>query len=91
MALNIKDLKPNTSFKIYYGKNNINNKIIHIRSIVDKNHIVFRTYSKRKGWQYTIRWYHYFELLIENNNIFKRDKLWLEKYWGVSKNRIEKF
>jgi hypothetical protein len=54
----------------YYGEGNINNKVIHVRSIVDGNQIVFKTWFKhKKMWSYQINHLYYFEFLIKNNHI----------------------
>lgn len=69
--LNIKDIKPNTKFRIYYSANHCMNKIIHIRAAVDEKYIVCRAYSKSKGWRYWTEWIYYFELLIEHKHLYK--------------------
>lgn len=66
MLNSIQDLKPNTKVRLFYNENNINNKIIHIREIVDGEYIVFKIYNKRKGWIYKIEHICWFEINIES-------------------------
>ena len=61
----IEKIKPNVKIKLFFNENNINNKIIHIRSIVDEEYVAFRVYSKRKGWIYKIEHITWFEVHSE--------------------------
>jgi hypothetical protein len=48
-------IKVGDSFKIDYGPKNSNNKVIHIRALVDDEYYVFRWWSKRRQrWIYDI-------------------------------------
>lgn len=46
------------SWKIFFNKDNPNNKLIHIRGIVD-DEIVFRSWSTRKQY-----WFYYVESIL---------------------------
>ena len=57
------DSKEGKSFRIFYGKDNVNNRIVHIRAIVDDEMIVFRWWSRQKqGWIYEVQHLYFFEL-----------------------------
>ena len=57
------DLTVGKSFKIHYGEGNINNRVIHIRAIVDDDKVVFRWWSKgRQSWIYEVEHLEYFVL-----------------------------
>ena len=63
---------PGNSLRIYYGDGNLNNKIIHIRSIVDEEYIVLRTWLKhKKRWSYEVKSVYCFELLFNHGNLAK--------------------
>lgn len=68
----LEDLKPGKSFRIRYdNKNNVNNRVIHIRAIVDDEMIVFRQWSRRRQrWIYAIEHLYYFELI--NTGVLQR-------------------
>ena len=70
----IKDkLLPGRKFKIYWGKDNLNNKIITIVAIVDGDHVVSKMWSKRKRYYlYTVDDLFWFELLEEKGVIKRR-------------------
>ena len=60
-------------YRIFYYKNNPNNKIIHIRQIVDDNQVVYMWWSKTKRrWIYEIDTKYFFE--IGNEHIKKLGK-----------------
>jgi len=66
------DLKAGDRIKIFYNVNNINNKTIQIRSIVDKTKIVSRVWSRRKKmWIYTLEDVSHFEYLYEKGKLVK--------------------
>lgn len=68
--MNIDDIKAGKKFKIYYGKNNINNCKIHIRSIVDDRWIAYKQWSTfRQRWVYNIESKLWFEQLIRSEFI----------------------
>jgi len=65
-------VNPGEKYKIFYNKNNINNKVIHIRAIVDDYQIICRHWSRYKQrWIYTIENEYYFYLLNESDSISK--------------------
>lgn len=48
------EFKPGQKWRYHYGENNRANKVIHIRSIVDKNIVIYRHWSYRyQSWSYT--------------------------------------
>lgn len=50
------DIKIGETYKLFYGDNNINNSVIHIRAFVDDNFVVLRSWSKhKKQWVYDIK------------------------------------
>lgn len=60
---------PGLSYQIYYSDGNINNKKIHVRAIVDEDRVVYRSWSKRKGWVYSVESLYYFELLKNDGHL----------------------
>lgn len=66
-------LQPGTSWKIDYGKNNINTQVIHIRAIVDEDWVVFCAWSLGKQtWRYTVGSLYYFWLLDKDGRLKAR-------------------
>ena len=60
-------------YKLSYGKNDWNNKLIHVRAIVDEDWFVYRWWSRhKKRWRYTIEINYMFKL-------WQRDKCLTEK------------
>ena len=56
-------LQPGKSVRVFYNENNPNNKIKHIRAIVDGEYIVFRVWGEnKKQWFYCIEWVYGFYL-----------------------------
>ena len=52
-------LKVGKKYKIDYGKNNSNNKVIHIRAFVDDEYVVYRYWSRRKNrYYYLVEWFY---------------------------------
>jgi len=43
------DFKKGEKWKLYFNENNINNKLIHIRGIIDDVYIVTRSWSTYKN------------------------------------------
>lgn len=69
----IKLIQPQKSLNIFYNENNINNRRIHIRAIVDEYQIVYRVWSKRyKSWRYRVESIEYFYMLFENNHLIQK-------------------
>jgi hypothetical protein len=62
-------LQPGQKIRVFYGEGNINNEIRHIRAIVDDDFIVYRVWSKRKGWMYRISHKYDFELRYEKGRL----------------------
>lgn len=58
-------LQPGQKVKVFYNEGNINNQIRHIRAVVDGEFIVYRVWSRRKGWQYCIEHRYGFEYKYE--------------------------
>jgi hypothetical protein len=56
-------VKVGATLRWYWNENNSNNKTVHIRAIVDGDQIVYRWWSRRKGWQYKVEWGYWFWLL----------------------------
>jgi len=67
----LKDLlQPGKKLRIFYNENNINNRIVHIRAVVDDEYIVFKTWSQRQQrWSYQIESDYYFQLLLEEGRL----------------------
>ena len=57
------------SYRIFFNPDNINNKKIHIRAIIDDTQIVYKYWSRSRGWVYQMEHKYYFENLIRNNYI----------------------
>jgi len=56
-------LVPGAVIRLDYGENNLNNKTIHVRAIVDDDQIVYRVWSQRKQlWRYHIEDLYFFTL-----------------------------
>lgn len=57
------DIKAGSKIKLFYNENNINNRIIYIRAIVDDDNVVFKVWSKgKRRWNYFIEDISYFEI-----------------------------
>lgn len=55
------------TIRFFYGKDNRNNRTIHIRAIVDDDQIVFRWWSRKKQtWIYQVEDAIYFEISREH-------------------------
>jgi hypothetical protein len=55
---------------IFYSDGNINNRIVHIRAIVDDEWIVWRIWSrKRRRWLYHVGHISRFEYLYEQGHL----------------------
>lgn len=53
------------SYRINYGVGNINNKLIHVRGIVDGDIVVYREWWKsKKYWRYFVNDMLYFDMLF---------------------------
>ena len=61
--------------RIYYNEGNPNNRLIHIRAIVDEAYIVFCVWSRRRGYyMYQVESMCYFELLYEGRSLLYAGK-----------------
>lgn len=59
----------------YDSANNLNNRLIHIRAIVDEHQLVICTWSRRKQyWRYEMMDLYYFNLLKDDGNIKLKGK-----------------
>jgi hypothetical protein len=66
---------PGNTIKIFFNENNINNKTIHIRDVVDDDMVVYRFWSRpKKRWRYDIDSMYYFKLLFDKNVLSKTGK-----------------
>lgn len=67
-------MKPGESYRIFFSECNVNNKLIHIRAIIDDNQVVFRrwSYTKRR-WIYLIQDMIWFDMLA-NDGFMKKVK-----------------
>ena len=54
-------IKVGTKLKLFFNKDNVNNKLMHIQAIVDDDYIVYKYYNKSKGWKYVIEHRFWFE------------------------------
>ncbi len=62
-------------WKIHYNAHNPNNRLIHIRAIVDEQQLAICTWSNRKKyWRYEMMDLYYFNLLKDNGNIKLKGK-----------------
>ena len=56
-------IQPGHAVRVFYNPGNINNRLIHIRAIVDEDQVVFRWWSKHKQcWIYQVEDMYYFTL-----------------------------
>ena len=66
----MKYLEIDKKYRIFYNKGNPNNQLIHVRAIVDKEYIVYKTWFKRKQyWRYSVDNVHYFKSLFFGGNL----------------------
>lgn len=59
-------------YRCYYGKGNRNNKLIHIRAVVDEEYIVYR-YWRNVRWNYRMEDPTFFEVGLESGHIAKAE------------------
>ncbi len=63
-------VRPGKSYRIYFGKGNVNNKLIHVRAIVDNTHAVYRSWLRHKGyWGYDVECLYYLGLLLKDGHL----------------------
>jgi len=54
VVTDVDQLKPGMRVSLFFGENNVNNKTVHIRAIVDDEVFVICQWSSRKGcYQYS--------------------------------------
>lgn len=55
-------LQPGNTVRIVHGLKNPNNRLVHIRAVVDEDYIVYSWWNIGRGWQYKLEsiWYFYF-------------------------------
>lgn len=67
-------LQPGNKVREFYGEGNLNNRLIHIRSVVDEEYIVFKFWLKRRRvWRYVVEHVWYF-IYRHKNGVFERRK-----------------
>jgi hypothetical protein len=50
------------SYSLFYNENNVNNRRIHVRAVVDDEQYVIRTWFRSKvNWHYEVKNIHWFE------------------------------
>lgn len=65
-------LVPGKKIKLFINDANPNNKIYHIRAIVDDEYIVYKVWSRSKQrWNYHIDWFYLFEMYLKNGWLTK--------------------
>jgi len=58
------NLKVGKKYKIYWGKSNINNAVIHVRALVDHEYVVYKKWLKHKQrWVYAVEHIGWFEYI----------------------------
>lgn len=63
-------VQPGRSLHMYKSKKSkFLTKKIHIRAIVDDEHVVYRFWSAQRGWIYTVDDMYYFQVLYEKGNL----------------------
>lgn len=65
-------LSPGATVRIFFNEGNRNNKLIHIRGVIDCEYVVYRWWSLSKGWVYEMETLYYFYLLIGQGNLFSK-------------------
>ena len=66
------NINPGDKWRFDYGTGNMNNKLCHIRAVVDDNQIVYRAWSKREQmWIYHIDHLYFWELVYSDGHLKK--------------------
>jgi len=60
-------IKKGKKYRIFFNANNINNKMINVRAVVDDEIVVYRMW--RGGWVYCTYRLSYLELLIKEKKL----------------------
>jgi hypothetical protein len=56
-------ITPGTKIKLFYKENNINNRLLHILTIVDGDQVVVKSYSKyTQCWKYEVKDMYWFNI-----------------------------
>ena len=64
------NMEVGAKYKMYFGHDNLNNKNIEIRAIVDDEYVVFKSWSKNKSrYVYSIESLYYFRLLSDQGSL----------------------
>ena len=65
--INLDNLRPGKSIRLYYHKGHPYNKLMHIRAIIDEDYVVFKFWTRsRKCWVYRIE--HLYSFLLKNES-----------------------
>ena len=65
------DIQVGSSFRIYYDEDNPNNKVIHVRGLVDDQIVIRHWNYRRQCWTYEIKNHIYFEVLENYSRLTK--------------------
>ena len=63
---------PGQTWRVFFNKDNPNNRTLHIRGIVDGEYVVTRTWSLRKGWMYAVEHVSYLEALADSGTLMQK-------------------
>ena len=59
-------ITPGHKYRLVMGENNVNNRLIHILSVVDGDYFVCKCWAKRKRvWFYYVENWYYFHLRLD--------------------------
>jgi len=73
MSVTLDDIQPGRSFREDWGEGNPNNRVIHIRAIVDDDYYVYRCWSKSKQrWIYNVDSVIWFRMLCKDGVLEER-------------------
>jgi hypothetical protein len=63
---------PGASFHWWWGEDNPNNHVVHVRAIVDGDEVVHREWWRKWGghWHYDVRGMHWYHLVAKDGNLF---------------------
>ena len=69
-----RDIRAGNTIRIYHNKKNPNNKLMHIRAIIDDDQVVYRVWnSHKRGWMYAVMSI-YLLGLFDNSNVLYNQK-----------------
>lgn len=69
--------KPGEAWRITYQPDNPNNRVVHIRAIVDGDAIVCAVHHPRHGWRHVIEYRVLFDLMFERGELKRSRAKWL--------------